>query len=509
MIRKQQQAPKKIAGAFSVSRDGERVAFFSVLGLVVAFYFWTATTNGVYPNNSSAIYYPLLSKSFMEGHLDLPIKPLPELLALSDPYDPILNQNYRLHDTSLYNGRYYIYFGPTPVILIFLPWLLLTGTYFPQYLAVPIFCSAGYILGALLFMAMVRRYFPSTPLWLKIICLLSLGMANVCPFLLRRPDIYEVAIGCAYFLLQLIFYSFYRALQEPARALPWLVLASIAIGASAGARFNYALLGFIFTAAILVMVWQRYVKAGRNRWGLLWALVPVACIGLILMWYNYARFGSPFELGRDYQLTGRMESRHLQRAVQLENIPIGFWFYFLSPPAVSPKFPFIDAIPTIWFHMPTYYYEVEKVTGLFVISPVALLALTLPWLLNKKWETGNAPLLATLVFMTASVSLLTASLLCYGGVTMRYEADFAPTLVLFGCIMLCHFHSLPRKSKIGRWALNGIFAVILLIGLWNGLCLSFTGYYDYLRLGSPETYATLEQIFSPIEIIAKAIVDLF
>lgn len=482
--------------------------FSSVFALIIGFYFWTAMSNGPYPNNSSAVYYPLLSRAFLEGQLSLDIPPAPELLALSDPYNPKLNLPYRLHDASLYHDKYYLYFGPTPVALLFWPYLILTDHFFPQYLAVPFFCSIGFILSGLLFLAMIRDYFPQIPLWLRIACLASLGMATTSPFLLRRPDIYEVAIGCAFFLLQLTFYSFYRAMQRPDRALPWLLLGSTAIGASVGARYNYVIVSFVFIAALLGIVWQKYTRRERSVWKPLWALVPLAFIGLVLAWYNYARFDDPFEFGRHYQLTGREEIAKVQ-LIQLNALPCNLWFYFFCPPYLSYKFPFMDALPFVWFKPPDDYVGVEKVCGLFLISPVTLFALALPVLIVRLREPKKRALLVTLLFIAVSAVVIVVPLLCASSATMRYEVDFAPMLVLLGCIMLCYFHSLPIRTKIGRWALNGLFAVILLIGIWSDLCLSFTGYYDYFRFGSPETYVALAQFFHPLEAVFKAIADLF
>ena len=65
--------------------------------------------------------YNLLAKGYLSGHLSLSILPAPELLALPDPYDPIANARLRIWDATLFKGRYYLYFGPTPALLLFAP----------------------------------------------------------------------------------------------------------------------------------------------------------------------------------------------------------------------------------------------------------------------------------------------------------------------------------------------------------------------------------------------------
>ena len=68
-------------------------------------------------------YYGSLADALLQGQLHLLQQPSPELVALSDPYDPSLNAPFRtdLHDMSLYKDRLYLYFGITPALLLWLP----------------------------------------------------------------------------------------------------------------------------------------------------------------------------------------------------------------------------------------------------------------------------------------------------------------------------------------------------------------------------------------------------
>ena len=96
------------------ARDGRYwlVALFLLL-VSVETYFDTAGTfqfdsrTGYY---DSLDYYDTLAAAFLSGQLYLKTVPDPELLALPNPYDPSKNEKFRLHDASLYNGRYYLYF---------------------------------------------------------------------------------------------------------------------------------------------------------------------------------------------------------------------------------------------------------------------------------------------------------------------------------------------------------------------------------------------------------------
>jgi hypothetical protein len=84
--------------------------WYAVSCLIFLFYFWTATSSErpFHPRDTSNEFNNQLTDSLLEGHTYLAAKPSPQLLALRDPYDPRLNEHFRLHDASLYRGRYYL-----------------------------------------------------------------------------------------------------------------------------------------------------------------------------------------------------------------------------------------------------------------------------------------------------------------------------------------------------------------------------------------------------------------
>src|ERR1035441_4087362 len=77
---------------------------------VAAFYFATAWVCGPASNwhGQTSEYYALLTDAFLAGQTSLLVPPPSELLALPNPYDPLRNGEFRLHDASLYHGKYYL-----------------------------------------------------------------------------------------------------------------------------------------------------------------------------------------------------------------------------------------------------------------------------------------------------------------------------------------------------------------------------------------------------------------
>ena len=91
------------------------------------------------------------------------------LLAMKNPYDTIALQaagiGYRA-DYAYHNGKYYVYFGIVPVLLLYLPYYLLTGGALQNYVAVFVF-FAGFIIAAAGFVyELMKRYFKEQPFYL-------------------------------------------------------------------------------------------------------------------------------------------------------------------------------------------------------------------------------------------------------------------------------------------------------------------------------------------------------
>src|SRR3990172_6126385 len=88
---------------------------FPALLLVIAVYLWFISVS----RDATSSYYALLATSFRQGELSLSLRPDPALLELANPYDPAARQGIKTPlDLSLYNGKFYLYWGPAPALLL-------------------------------------------------------------------------------------------------------------------------------------------------------------------------------------------------------------------------------------------------------------------------------------------------------------------------------------------------------------------------------------------------------
>ena len=137
-----------------------------------------------------------LVDAFKDGRVTLDTPVSNELLALENPYDWSQRTESgvnALWDHVLYEGEYYSYYGIGPVLLLFLPYNLLTGFYFPSSVATFLFSAVGIIFLALTFKKLVQRYFSDIPLSMYIVSLVMLLSTCGIWYCIIPSNFYEIA----------------------------------------------------------------------------------------------------------------------------------------------------------------------------------------------------------------------------------------------------------------------------------------------------------------------------
>jgi Flp pilus assembly protein TadD len=434
----------------------------SMCALVLGVYAYAAHSGYVVSLslNPADAYYNLLVQGFRAGQLNLKIETPPGLVQLADPYDPAAHSHYPVGDMSYYKGKLYLYYGATPALLLFWPYVALTGHYLLQKDAAVILCFVGFLVSVGLLHALWRRCFAEVSVTVVAAVALALGLTTGVPVMLARCDFYDVAISCGYALTMLALAAIWKALQEPERRCRWLAAASLAYGLAVGARPS-----LLFGAVILLVPVARAWRERQKVWALLLAAAgPIALIGLGLMVYNLLRFDSPFEFGYRYQLAG-------DRQVGLQFFSLRYlWFnfrvYFLEPAHWSCRFPFVHDISvpaSAVGHGP-----IEQTFGVLTSVPLVWLALAVPLAWRSRSVEARSILrgLLAAVVMLFGISALTLGLCCY--TVGRYEVEFLPALVLLAVIGILSVERTlagqPRHRMSGRalrwaWGLLLCFSV--------------------------------------------------
>ena len=467
----------------------------AIILAIGALYLWTATSS---PEGRNL--HLLLAEAFQHGETDLPVAPAPDLLALDDPYDPAQNGPYRINDASLYKDRYYLYFGPVPAALLFLP-LRVVGIDLTDRWSAPLLAFAGYACAAALLLFLIARFVPRTPTVWRLIGIAALGLGNVVLFMLRRPDVYETSIAAGLFFLMAGTLLLVVGTLRERPSLPMIGLGSLCMGLAAGSRANMAL-----AAPLLVWSWWRALgpRQRRRRGAVIRTTAAaagpfVACLlGLAL--YNIVRFGSPTEFGVSYQLGG-LNSRELE-LFSLDRVLPGFWFDFLQPPRFGLDFPFITLAPEYPGTLPSQY-GVELVAGILPVAPILLALAAMPLILRRAKDPRTREMLVLCGLMLGVVlALLLLPILILQGATERHQVDFASVMIIVALLAWLWWADRLRSSAWARSTVLGVGAAALAYGAVVNLAFGLVGYHDGLRTAHPETYARLERAFSWIPTLA-------
>ena len=474
--------------------NGRLLVLATVVSVLVAFYFWTALSSLATDDvaRDGVGFYGLLGDSFTHGRLSLDLAPDPRLLALVDPYDPAANAPFRLHDASLFDGRYYLYFGPTPALLLFAP-AKLFGIVVTEPFACALFASIALIAAAWLINILLRRFAATVGTPATAFMVLVVGLANGVPFALRRPAVYETAITAGLACTTVVALLVALAIKHPRLRMALLISSGVVAGLAVGARPHLALIMILPLFGVL----QAWRTEGRRTGLRLLASSTVPFVGILalLALYNALRFGDPLEFGSGYQLAG-VDPRANSSFDAARLIP-GAFFYFLAPPSFSSAFPFVSLEPE-WpgGGLPAAYTSIEPVGGALLLAPVIVLGLCAVAILSRRGaqQRHKTGIGYPLALAATAILIAVATMVRIPAATQRYEVDWL-TLLLMASVVAIGI----AMAHAGTAARRSISAAMIALGTYScmvGTALGMTGYFDTLRLAHPNTYKALEDTFA-------------
>ena len=471
-------------------------------------YIWIITIGRIDKWPGGRDYYWMLTQAFQKRQTYLLVDPNPELLKLEDPYD--LQQRKGLEylwDTTLYNGKYYLYWGPVPAVL---------GVIVNFITARPV-TDVGwvfsFIVGTALFSVMLLRKicqdfeFPGWIFWGgALAAILNIPLV----WLLTHPTYYEVSIAGGQFFMMAGFFLFYLAFRSASLHKGYLLLAALAFGLAGGTRVN--LLPSVILLAFVIF-WRIYRYHRRRLSASIPAfaatLIPLAIVACSLAWYNYIRFDSIFEFGHRYQLSGLSITEDERDQISLNYILPNLYTYVFRLPSLSREFPFVT-VPWIkenmwpfFIHLPENYYYPEPVAGVLFVVPLlgctALLLLRLLWLLANgdislvrgTWKANSSRLLWFGLSVFGYILVQTFILFAFVSSSMRYLFDLSPALVLLSTMFVgYHVQAFEKNSSVVK-AIVGLWLLASVLTVVAGFLIGFTGSQNNFLNKNPQLYYQL------------------
>ncbi len=446
-------------------KAGRKAAF---IGFLVGNFLFLQVISGLNPffQQESVVHqqqYQSLARAFANGQLSLLEEPGEALKGMENPYD--LGHRHRVlgeagedyrWDHAYYEGKYYVYFGVVPVVLFYLPYYLLTGEDLhnrPVILIGAFLVLAG-IMGLVL--QIIRRWFPKTSAGAWFLLTELVALCSNLIYMCKRTDLYTVPIimGLGFGLLGLWHFQCARR-EDGSYETGKIAMGSFLLALVAGCRPQL----FLLAAPGAVILGKDFFAPSRlrTRQGLcrLAALaLPMAAVALPLMCYNFARFGSVFDFGANYNLCFNDMRR---RGFVWDRIPLGIWAYLFAPVKTVLDFPFVEAN----YFNPSYLgVTITEATygGLFAVSPF-FLTVPVRFLAGKRFRCGSAFALAAASLAAGFVILLADTEM--SGILMRYFSDFA---IFFGIAALLSWLALYDQAGSGTARrLMRLFLVVCLL----------------------------------------------
>lgn len=450
-----------------------------------------------------------LVDAFEAGQVHLLTTPSEELLAMENPYDWSARRaegvSY-LWDHLLFEGKYYSYYGIAPVILLFLPYHLLTGEYFITSVAVFIFGALGIVFLSLLYLEFCERFCKKLPNNILLCTFVILQLSSGVWYNFMSPLFYEIAQSSAFMFTVAGFFFLLRSgiLGEGKIKYRHIVLGTMMLSWAVLCRATTA----VYCIAALVMLFWGFMKHRRTlgealsdtknvkkkrRTELTKYLVSTficfVLIGGIQVVYNWVRFGNPLDFGIQYSLTINDFTRSQYHT---DFVMIGIYNFLFAFPLIKPEFPYVFSNFSTLDVNGYYFVANRNAVGLF-IRALPSLGLFGGWAAFKKLdkrERWQAVTILLAVCIAAPAAVIFS--IWESGYGVRYCCDFAWQMILGGAAVLFFLYvksAEGQTKRIMQYAF--VFAAVVALFVNGGML------YDYMNKDGYLTaqFLSFERIF--------------
>ncbi len=444
----------------SANRDVAIGIVFAFIAVLTAFgYNWLLRDK----SDSDKIYnyYSELAKGFRSGNLYLPETPSPALLAMENPYDTALRKQMDIEDfpwdVTLYKGRFYIYWGPTPAFLL-LPFSDDFLANIEDFHLTLVFAFGLFLYSAVTVTTLWKRL-KSAPVWMLAILLLVLGFSVPMTTMLGRGEVYEAAIfACQFFFIGGCYWASMSLMD--ASPIPWkFALAALHWAFAIGARVT--ILPAVAIAALIMCLPMLFTTQARLK-PLIAAVLPLLAGGAALAWYNWARFGSIFEFGIRYQLAN-VDYTQFKGSFGLQYIAENLRVYFLHPVNFQSRYPFLSMVE--------YTASNDRLSGLLYIAPfIVLIFLPLYRLVFRMKE--NTHYNKVLVMYTGAAMVSAIFIFTFYFITLRYTLDFLPSTLIAIAVSLGLEYEAWKEKRFITSGISSLVSALALVNVTMGILLA-------------------------------------
>ena len=459
----------------------------------------SSLVNVINTGGTNTQQYAELAKSLADGQLYLEIEPPEWLAEMDDPYDKGARDEMMkttgdevLWDVAYYNGHYYVYFGIVPCLIFYLPFYLLRGSNFPTAVGVLFACIMFLIGLTRLLWGFATRHFRRVSEGVFLLLQMPLVFCCGILYLLKFPTFYSLPIACglAFSIWGILLWMNGREAEKPCK---WYLGGSLCMALVLGCRPQLVLLSLV----AFPMFWRRYITEGRLRTArgareFACLLAPYAVVWAFICWYNFARFGSPFNFGANYNLT---TNDMTLRGFNLGRLPSVLFAYLIQMPNVTGVFPFLQAVDFSTTYMGQTVREVTF-GGIFACLPLLwAIFLIRPALKMRLQHHKTHTVAGSIVLM-----LVLGVVLCCldgeaAGILQRYFADFS-FLFLAAAVLIVFILNEGLDAWSREWLLmQRVLVVLVGVSLLYSFLLCLVPETGFVSDAYPSAYEGFMQTF--------------
>lgn len=420
-----------------------------------------------------------------------------QLNNMSNPYDKserglANNIGNAIWDHAFYNGKIYVYFGMTPLIVVYYPYFLITGK-LPSDIHASMLLALFAVVACWILICEFAEVFSNK------IGIVELGLFHlVTPglfliYLLEScADFYHIAalssITCIlYFIVFLIL--LHRCKLEVWKDIFWMC---------AGMAYALAVMSkptVVIAVSILVLplLWHEfadiiYSDRGKIK-GFLCFTGPLLIAGIVQMTYNYLRFESIFEFGAMYQLTVN-DVRKSIGSISINSVKDCIYSYILQPTKTYPFFPFFSTSVNEMYTYIVGKYTFKESNGVMALCnfPVYWSLLFVSETVKEKvlswWQVGGC-------IAAGTVAMLVDYLLI--GCAQRYMIDFIIPIVFLSLTTICVGYNRLREKNKMYWHM--LLSAVMVYTIFMSYMLIFSNGRRYIYKFNADEYIRVARMF--------------
>ena len=416
--------------------------------------------------------YEELTDALIDGHFYLNIEPTKALENIDNPYDPQLRskalaetgETYYV-DHAYYKGKYYCYFGIVPALIFFVPFKLLFGVHLSTWIAVT-FCGLMYCIVSYIFIYLIiKKYYKNISFGTYIVTDTIFIAMSAIVYLVFYGTIYSLPIMMS-LMLGIIGLSFWIAASDSKKLNKiYLILGSLAIALIIGCRPQLAIILLFAFPIFWNDIKEKRFFSVKGMANTLSVIVPFLIIGVGIMYYNYARFGSVMDFGANYNLTSN-DMTH--RGIVLARNWVGIFEYIFQPLNISSKFPFMQLIGNnVQFDYQGYLSQEPLFGGFLWFNPILVIC----WAYfkgRKEMKKKKCYALGVGAFVSAVIIILLT--IQMSGMTQRYMSDFGWLFAMSTVIAFLYLEEKYRNTQkyyIVMKVLISLSAITLVANYFN------------------------------------------